>query len=102
MTYRFIAPALEEYELSLLYYLEEASAKVAADFDEEVMDALASVCRKPFRDREMIPGFRERQLQRFPFALLYTVEGEEIIVFALKHHKRKPDYWKSRIGNSKT
>jgi hypothetical protein len=27
---------------------------------------------------------------------LYTVEKAQIVVLAVKHHKRHPDYWRAR------
>lgn len=35
-------------------------------------------------------------LRRFPYHLIYTVEGDELIVTAVAHHKRRPFYWSRR------
>ncbi|MBS0444955.1 MAG: type II toxin-antitoxin system RelE/ParE family toxin [Proteobacteria bacterium] len=39
---------------------------------------------------------REFPLQRFPFTLVYRIEGESIHVVALKHQRRMPGYWAGR------
>jgi hypothetical protein len=40
--------------------------------------------------------FRRYLLQRFPYGLIYAVEGQTIFVVAVMHLKRKPGYWVSR------
>ncbi len=34
---------------------------------------------------------------KFPYKILYTVEGELIIIWAISHLHRKPWYWQSRM-----
>lgn len=34
----------------------------------------------------------------FPYMLIYTIEESEIIVLAVAHQHRKPNYWKNRRG----
>jgi plasmid stabilization system protein ParE len=36
-------------------------------------------------------------LNRFPFALVYRVVDDEIIIYAVTHAKKKPRYWKQRL-----
>jgi hypothetical protein len=36
-------------------------------------------------------------LRRFPFSILYIVEDDRVIVVAIMHHHRRPDYWHARI-----
>ncbi len=40
---------------------------------------------------------RRKVLQRFPYSILYTAERWRVWVVAVAHHKRKPDYWRSRV-----
>jgi plasmid stabilization system protein ParE len=41
-------------------------------------------------------GKRRRVMNRFPYALIYTVQGEEIRILAVAHHSRRPAYWRRR------
>jgi len=34
---------------------------------------------------------------KFPYKILYTVEEESIVIWAISHLHRKPWYWQSRI-----
>lgn len=37
-------------------------------------------------------------LRRFPYAIVYKIyRNEQIIVFAIMHLKRRPDYWEVRL-----
>jgi hypothetical protein len=35
-------------------------------------------------------------LKGFPFAVVYRREGDELVIFAVAHHRRAPGYWKAR------
>ena len=41
-------------------------------------------------------GKRRYVMRHFPYALIYTVSGEEIRILAVAHHSRRPGYWRSR------
>jgi hypothetical protein len=45
---------------------------------------------------EIEPGVRQKVLHRFPFALIYEIDADEIRVFAVAHHSRRPGYWRDR------
>jgi hypothetical protein len=39
---------------------------------------------------------RKAVLRRFPYALIYVVEGSDIVVLACYHHRRDPKGWRAR------
>jgi plasmid stabilization system protein ParE len=41
-------------------------------------------------------GARKLPMGRFPYTLVYRLEGELIHVIALMHQSRRPDYWRAR------
>ena len=41
---------------------------------------------------------RRLLVKRFPYQLIYRVEGDEIVIYAVAHQKRRPGYWRKRIG----
>ena len=56
----------------------------------------ALVAETPEQWAEVEPGVRRVLFDKFPYALLYMVEGRQVVVLVVKHHKRHPDYWKGR------
>ncbi len=42
-------------------------------------------------------GFKRYLLNRFPFSILYKVTDKTIIIVAIMHNSRKPNYWLNRI-----
>jgi hypothetical protein len=35
-------------------------------------------------------------MRRYPYQVVYRIEGDKIVVIATAHAKRKPRYWKDR------
>lgn len=35
----------------------------------------------------------------FPYAVLYTIENDFILIIGVMHSHRKPGYWRHRIGS---
>ena len=40
---------------------------------------------------------RRRLLSRFPFGIIYCIEKDIIVVVAVMHLSRKPNYWIKRL-----
>ncbi|MBN1901622.1 type II toxin-antitoxin system RelE/ParE family toxin [Candidatus Sumerlaeota bacterium] len=40
---------------------------------------------------------RRYLLKKFPFAIIYLSTEEKILIVAVAHCKRKPEYWKERL-----
>lgn len=46
-------------------------------------------------------GVKRLLMQRFPFSVVFVATGEGVTVLALAHHRRKPGYWRDRLGLGK-
>ncbi len=92
---RFIAPARREFLSQVAYYngksqdLELASAAVE--------DATARAVAFPLTGSPASKNTRRAFIKDFPFALVYRPDENGIIIFALAHHSRRPDYWQPRV-----
>ena len=40
---------------------------------------------------------RKCLLHRFPYKLLYSIEPDHILIIAVSHQHRKPEYWADRL-----
>ncbi len=57
---------------------------------------LESIAASPARWPLVDERHRRRLVKRFPFSIYYRVIRSEVVVVAVAHHKRHPDYWRTR------
>jgi plasmid stabilization system protein ParE len=89
--------AEDDYAESLRWYAERS--KPAADgFEAEFARALEAIAANP--DRYPLCDDRHRfyLLKRYPFQVIYrkTADEDLLIVVAVAHTSRRPDYWSKR------
>lgn len=97
MNLRIHRLAVAEIDREVDYY-DSCRVGLGAELEDEIDALLALIARFPqaaqqWRHRE---DRRVAVLQRFPFTLPYQVTSSEIIVLALAHTSRRPDYWSRR------
>lgn len=74
----------------------EISERVLSSFWTELDLILASVARNP-RSHHFDPcGLRRANFQRFPYHLLYQIDGGTIFLVVLRHDRRHPDFGLNR------
>ena|SRR5579859_3754808 len=95
MRYEFHAEALEEYTEAALYY---ASVQPGLElrFISCVEDAVHRVLEAPKRWRIYDVDVRMCLTHVFPYAVLYTIEADYILILAVTHCHREPRYWRRR------
>ena len=96
MRIEFHPAARDELIESTRYYTEQAGPDVGRAFQRAVVDSVGRVAQFPLswpRDRR---GTRRSLLRTFPFAIVYHVDEDRIVVVAVAHLKRRPGYWIGR------
>jgi plasmid stabilization system protein ParE len=88
--------ALMELEQSARFYEQQATG-LGHDFQKEVAACLDRIRRFPKAARLVSEAVRSVRVQRFPFNLIYRLDGDRILVLAAMHYRRRPDYWKNRL-----
>ena len=66
-------------------------------FRTEVETSCAAIVQFPLLWRLRSGGFRRVNLPGFPYYITYIVRDELILVLAVAHAKRHPDFWKKRL-----
>ena len=80
-----------------LNYYEEHQPGLAADFYKELAHAELDVIEAPEFGYPLGKGYRRKHLRRYPYSLVYRIEGEDLIlVVAVAHSSRKPNYWEAK------
>ncbi|MBI5666294.1 MAG: type II toxin-antitoxin system RelE/ParE family toxin [Nitrospirae bacterium] len=93
----FLPEAKEEMNEAARYYEAQASG-LGVDYLSEVERAVTSISESPELWPKLVGELRRRLVRRFPFGILYYIESKEIIIVAVAHLRRRPGYWKNRIG----
>jgi plasmid stabilization system protein ParE len=94
--YRFLLPAEEETTEASGFY-EAATFGLGADFLNEVQRVINILREHPELGQPVGGRFRRAVLHRFPFSLIYSIETGAILIVAVAHQRRRPDYWRNRI-----
>ncbi len=91
----FTRMAAQELEDAVHFYDLEYLG-LGRRFKEEVRKAALRVAEYP-RAWSLERGeVRKCLLHKFPYKLMYSVEEDHILVIAVAHQHRKPDYWVGR------
>lgn len=79
-------------------WYEERSAGLGRDFVREIGAAISGLALAPLtpRLRHRSAGIRWVYPKRFPYRIIYRVEAERIVVFAILHAARRDDTWRGR------
>ena len=91
----FTRIAKQELEDAVRYYELEYSG-LGRRFKEEVKKAALRIAEYPHAWSIERGDVRKCLLHKFPYKLMYSVEEDHILVIAVAHQHRKPDYWVGR------
>ena len=96
MEYRFHSDALEEYREAAIWYANRQQ-ELALQFIATIEDAIVRVVETPTRWRIIEEDIRRCLTRVFPYAILYTIEDDFILIVAVMHCSREPGYWRDRV-----
>jgi plasmid stabilization system protein ParE len=96
VTVRFLEIAEIELDEAIRWYAAQAPG-LADAFLIELLAAADRVSRFPEAWQPLDEGVRRCRLNRFPYGLIYAVEDSNILVLAVAHLHREPDYWRDRL-----
>jgi toxin ParE1/3/4 len=77
-------------------FYEAASSQLGVEFLDDVERAINLVRNHPASGQSVGGTFRRILLHRFPFSLIYVVEPDAVLIVAVAHQRRRPDYWRDR------
>lgn len=96
MSFALLAGAKRELWTAASYY-DKAKPGLGDEFLDEVVAALNRLESWPRSGHPTDGGYRRRLVRRFPYALVYRIAGDKIVVLvAVVHLKCRPRYWLRR------
>jgi toxin ParE1/3/4 len=94
--FEFHPDALAEYTDAVQYYAERHPA-LGHRFIACVEEAIERIVDSPTTWPVVEQDVRRCLARIFPYAVLYTIEADRILIVAVMHCSRRPGYWKQRL-----
>ncbi len=92
---RLTAAAEHDLEDAAQWYRQEAP-HVASSFRIAVREALLRIGDNPLLCAVVHRDLRRAIVHRFPYSILYRMQGEDALVVAIVHQARDPRVWRRR------
>jgi plasmid stabilization system protein ParE len=96
MSFRFLPPAEAEL-LDAISYYSAIRPDLGQRFEQAVADAVRSAVAHPERGAPRSKSTRRWLVKGFPFGVIYRASIEEVLVVAVAHERRRPEYWVQRV-----
>lgn len=94
MQIRFLQPAQYELDDAVDYYNAQVP-DLGRAFLLEVLASLERVCQFSSAWHPFSQHTRRCQLRRFPYGIIYAIENDTVLVVAIGHLHRSPEYWQN-------
>jgi plasmid stabilization system protein ParE len=91
----YLPAARRDFDESFDWYAGQ-SAEAAIRFANAIDAALVAIASAPLRFVAVDDQHRECPVRRFPFRIVYRIIESRVIVVAVAHAKRRPEFWKDR------
>jgi hypothetical protein len=94
--YFFHPEAEAEFEAAINYY-EERDPGLGYDFAVEVYSTIQNILSFPKAWTILGKDIRRCQTRRFPYGVIYSIQGNTVYILAVMHLHRAPAYWERRL-----
>ena len=96
MTFRFLAPAQAELLEAISYY-SAINPEPGQHIEQAVANAVRGAVVHPERGAPRSKNTRRWLVKGFPFGVIYRGSEREVLVVALAHQRKQPEYWSRRL-----
>ena len=87
--------AEEELNAAAVFY-ESRESDLGNEFLEELSQGFSRIGEHPLSYSVHFDDYRRYLMNRFPYSVVYRIEQDAILVFAVAHLRRRPGYWIDR------
>ena len=96
MTTEFLPLAKSELDDAVEYY-ELQYVGLGARFKEESKATIKRISLFPQAWTMVRPNIRKCIMHKFPYNIYYSIEENVILIIAIAHQHRYPNYWENRF-----
>lgn len=97
MRYSWDEGALEDLEEATRFYFQQGP-HLEIRFAECIDEAIEQLTSRPGSWPVIEGDVRRFVVSIFPYSLLYSIIEDHVLILAVAHHSRHPEYWKDRIN----
>ena len=97
MSFAFHPEALAEFEAAAFHYASISSA-LAARFIASVETTIGEIVEQPLAGTPLDQDIHRRLTRVFPYAVLYAIEPDGVLILAVMHCHRHPNFWRHRVS----
>jgi plasmid stabilization system protein ParE len=96
MKISFLFSAEAEFDETCLYY-ESQQQGLGEQFATEIEKTLDRIQLLPNAWQPLGKRTRRCQTKRFPYAVIYQIKDNEILIVAITHIRRELEHWQNRM-----
>ena len=93
----FHPDAKQEFRAAVQWH-ESNKPGLGTEFRQEIEAAISRILADPESFVHVESDVQFVSVHRFPYGIFYRSRPERIVIVAVMHLHREPDYWKSRIA----
>jgi len=90
-------PEVEDEAVSGYLWYEKKATGLGEEFLRVFYAGASEISRNPLLYRKVHKDFRRRLLKRFPYAIYFSIEEQQVVVFGLFHCARNPAVLKREL-----
>jgi len=98
MNYRWDSGALDDLEEASTFYFQQ-DPDLEVRFASCIDNALERVIERPEAWPILEEDVRRYVVEVFPYSLLYSIERDHVLILAVAHQSRDPEYWRDRLND---
>ena len=95
MKIRFLLPARQELTEAVRYFNLQ-QVRLGDEFRDEAWETIKRIKDFPLAWHPLGGNIRRCQMRRFSYGIIYEPSVLEIVVIAVAHMHREPEYWRNR------
>ena len=97
MKIEFLEAAQAELDEAFIWY-ENQQENLGVQFLTEFDAAIKRITAYPKSYALLANDIRRCLIKLFPYSVLYGIDADTIVIIAVAHLHRKPNYWIDRLG----
>lgn len=96
MEIRLLKPAQVELDDGIIWYDDQVRG-LGNEFLNEILDTFKRIKLNPNAWAVFSKRTRRCLVHKFPYGIIYQIRENEILIIAIAHQHREPDYWVGRM-----